>query len=110
MALHLARRNTLLSIAGESQQLAAAKKVAAEGLSVRQTEAMASRLQKQRGGVRDRSRGDGVDYRAEAEQRLTEALGRVVRISGGSRGKITLEFCSADDREALMEALLKLYR
>ncbi|MDD6159479.1 MAG: ParB/RepB/Spo0J family partition protein [bacterium] len=100
----------LLSIAGESQQLAAAKKVAAEGLSVRQTEAMASRLQKQRGGVRDRSRGDGVDYRAEAEQRLTEALGRVVRISGGSRGKITLEFCSADDREALMEALLKLYR
>ena len=100
----------LLSIAGESQQLAAAKKVAAEGLSVRQTEAMASRLQKQRGGVKDRSRGDGVDYRAEAEQRLTEALGRVVRISGGSRGKITLEFCSADDREALMEALLKLYR
>ena len=51
-----------------------------------------------------------MDYRAEAEQRLTEALGRVVRISGGSRGKITLEFCSADDREALMEALLKLYR
>ena len=100
----------LLGIAGESQQLAAAKKVAAEGLSVRQTEAMASRLQKQRGGVRDRSRGDGVDYRAEAEQRLTEALGRVVRISGGSRGKITLEFCSADDREALMEALLKLYQ
>ena len=100
----------LLGIAGESQQLAAAKKVAAEGLSVRQTEAMASRLQKQRGGVKDRSRGDGVDYRAEAEQRLTEALGRVVRISGGSRGKITLEFCSADDREALMEALLKLYR
>ena len=100
----------LLSIAGESQQLAAATKVAAEGLSVRQTEAMASRLQKQRGGVKDRSRGDGVDYRAEAEQRLTEALGRVVRISGGSRGKITLEFCSADDREALMEALLKLYR
>ena len=100
----------LLSIAGESQQLAAAKKVAAEGLSVRQTEAMASRLQKQRGGVKDRSRGDGVDYRAAAEQRLTEALGRVVRISGGSRGKITLEFCSADDREALMEALLKLYR
>ena len=100
----------LLSIAGESQHLAAAKKVAAEGLSVRQTEAMASRLQKQRGGVKDRSRGDGVDYRAEAEQRLTEALGRVVRISGGSRGKITLEFCSADDREALMEALLKLYR
>ena len=34
----------LLSIAGESQQLAAAKKVAAEGLSVRQTEAMASRI------------------------------------------------------------------
>ena len=100
----------LLGIAGESQQLAAAKKVAAEGLSVRQTEAMASRLQKQRGGVKDRSRGDGVDYRAEAEQRLTEALGRVVRISGGSRGKITLEFCSADDREALMEALLKLHQ
>ena len=98
----------LLPVSDGTEQLAAAKKVAAEGLSVRQTEAMAARLQRPRSGTRDRSRGDGVDYKAEAEHRLTEHLGRVVKISGGDRGKITLEYCSADDREALMEALMKL--
>lgn len=98
----------LLAVTDPTQQLAAAKKVAAEGMSVRQTETMAARLQRPRSGAKDRSNGDGVDYRAEAEHRLTEKLGRVVKISGGDRGKITLEFCSADDREALMEALMKL--
>ena len=35
-------------------------------------------------------------------------LGREVRISGGNKGKITLSFYSADDREKLMEALKQL--
>ena len=98
----------LLAVTDPSQQLAAAKKVAAEGMSVRQTETMASRLQRPRSGAKDRSYGDGVDYKAEAERTLTEKLGRVVKIVGGNRGRITLEYCSADDREALMEALMKL--
>lgn len=98
----------LLSISRESEQLAAAEKVIKEGLSVRQTEALSARAHRARNGARDRSTPDGVDYTAEAERRLTEVLGRVVRISGGDKGRITLEYCSADDREALMTALLKL--
>ena len=50
-----------------------------------------------------------MDYVKEAERRLSDALGRGVRLTGGKRkGRIVLEFYSADDREALMAALLKM--
>ena len=50
-----------------------------------------------------------MDYVKEAERRLSDALGRGVRLTGGVRkGRIVLEFYSADDREALMDALLKM--
>ena len=48
-------------------------------------------------------------YTKAAEEQLTSALGRAVRFTGGvNKGKITLEFYSADDREALMAALMQL--
>lgn len=51
----------------------------------------------------------GVDYVREAEKRLTDCLGRGVRFVGGQKkGRIQLEFYSADDREALMEALMRM--
>ena len=83
-----------------------ARKVAEEGLSVRQTEALVTRLQ--RGQRARKSAGDGVDYVREAEKRLSDALGRGVKLSGGKKGRISLEFYSADDREALMDALLRM--
>ena len=47
--------------------------------------------------------------RSAKEKRLTDALGRGVRLVGGEKkGRITLEFYSADDREALMNALMKM--
>ena len=47
-----------------------------------------------------------VDYVREAEKALSDALGRGVKFQGGQKkGRIALEFYSADDREALMEAL-----
>ena len=50
-----------------------------------------------------------VDYVREAERRLSDALGRGVRFTGGQKkGRISLEFYSADDREALMDALMKM--
>ena len=50
-----------------------------------------------------------VDYTKEAERRLSDALGRAVKLTGGKKkGRIVLEFYSADDREALMAALLKM--
>ena len=40
---------------------------------------------------------------------MADALGRGVRFQGGQKkGRIALEFYSADDREALMAALMKM--
>ena len=105
-SLSAGHARTLLGLADEAMQLNAAKKVIAEELSVRQTEALVQRLKEPKKPEKDS--GDGVDYKKEAERALTEKLGREVRISGGNKGKITLSFYSADDREKLMEALRKL--
>ena len=43
------------------------------------------------------------------EDSLTDALGRGVKFVGGQKkGRIQLEFYSPDDREALMDALMKM--
>ena len=97
----------LLSVKEPAQQLAAAKRVSENGMSVRQTEELSVRLQKGPSQPK-KPAGDGVDYTREAERQLTDAMGRVVRISGGAKGRITLEYYSADDREALMSALAKI--
>ncbi|MBE6968853.1 MAG: ParB/RepB/Spo0J family partition protein [Ruminococcaceae bacterium] len=96
----------LLPLADEALQLSAAKKVVDEQLSVRQTEALAARLQK---GEPNREPPHKSMYTKAAEEQLTSALGRAVRFTGGvNKGRITLEFYSADDREALMTALMDL--
>ena len=106
-ALSAGHARALLSLTEEAVQLNAAKKVVAEELSVRQTEALVQKLKEPKKPAKE-ERGDGVDYKREAERSLTECLGREVKISGGNKGKITLSFYSADDREKLMEALRKL--
>ena len=98
---------TLLPLKDEKMQLSAAKKVCADGLSVRQTEALVKALMKK--PVEKVEKAPAVDYVKEAEKQLTDALGRGVRFSGGTKkGRIVLEFYSADDREALMAALMKM--
>ena len=96
----------LLPLADEALQLSAANKVVDEQLSVRQTEALAAKLQK---GEPAKEPPHKSMYTKAAEEQLTSALGRAVRFTGGvNKGKITLEFYSADDREALMAALMEL--
>ena len=103
-ALSAGHARALLGLTDEAIQLSAAKKVVAEGLSVRQTEALVQKLREPK-KPRTEEPGDGVDYKREAERSLTECLGREVKISGTDKGRITLSFYSADDREKLMEAL-----
>ena len=89
-------------------QQKAAEEVIAKGLSVRQTEKLAAALAKPPKETPEKGRVE-VDYVREAEKQLTDALGRGVRLVGGEKkGRITLEFYSADDREALMNALMKM--
>ena len=85
----------------------AAAEVESRGLSVRQTETLvASLLRQAEQTEKEEKKPPVVDYVREAEKALSDALGRGVKFQGGQKkGRIALEFYSADDREALMEAL-----
>ena len=89
-------------------QKKAAEAILKDGLSVRQTEALAKRLS---AGSKDRkpARSSSVDYAAEAQKELSSALGRKVRIvTGRNKGRIELEYYGIDDLNDLLEALALL--
>lgn len=101
----------LLSLTDEKKQLDAANEVLSKNLSVRKTEQLAAKLQKE--PVAEEKKEDSVlpviDYSAEISDILSKSLGRKVRLVDGKRtGRIELEFYGADDREALIEKLKKL--
>lgn len=101
----------LLSIRDEAAQQRLAARICEEGLSVRQTEKLASKaaLADRPGNSASAAlSGTGVNYLAETEKQLTSALGRRVVIKDSlKKGKIELEFYGSDDREALIASLLK---
>ena len=98
----------LVPIKPEEAQIEAARSVIANGLSVRRTEQLAAKLMREPKPEPD----DGeikVDYAAEVMKKLEKALGRRVKLSeNGKRGKITLEYYGADDRERLIALLSAL--
>ena len=100
----------LLPLKDEALREKAAEEIAARSLSVRQTETLVASLLKQKDEPeKPKSNKIVVDYVREAEKAMTDALGRAVKFQGGQkRGRISLEFYSADDREALMAALMKM--
>ena len=100
----------LLPLKDEELREKAAEEIAARSLSVRQTETLVASLLKQKDEPeKPKSNKIVVDYVREAEKAMTDALGRAVKFQGGQkRGRISLEFYSADDREALMAALMKM--
>lgn len=97
----------LLPLKTETLREKAAAEVESRGLSVRQTETLvASLLRQAEQTEKEEKKPPVVDYVREAEKALSDALGRGVKFQGGQKkGRIALEFYSADDREALMEAL-----
>ena len=101
----------LLAIGDSAAQEAAANTIVAQGLSVRQTERLCARLAKETAKNDAPKPADElkVDYAAETEKDLEQALGRRVKIvDGRKKGRIELEYYSADDREALISALIRL--
>lgn len=100
----------LLPLSDEKKQLEAAKEVLSKNLSVRKTEQLAARLQKEPKEKKEDSPAlPVIDYAAEISELLSKSLGRKVRLVDGKRtGRIELEFYGADDREALIEKLKKL--
>ena len=91
----------------------AAKRVKAArqmvGLSVRQSEALAKRMNKKPVEKPEQSPEVSVDYIAELEKELEGALGRKISIQQGKHsGQLTLEYYGAEDLERLSEALRNL--
>ena len=100
----------VLSLPNERLQKAAAQKIIALRLSVRQAEAMCKRMAAEEKPQKAKP-ALTVDYVGECEKMLTKQLGRRVRIvSGRRKGRFELEFYGEDDLQRLYDALLALPR
>lgn len=99
----------ILSVSEPSKQLAAANEIIKKNYSVRKAEQLAARIARELRQAPEESGEISVDYAAEISNELSKKLGRKVKLIDGKRnGKIEIEFYGADDREALIEKLLKL--
>ena len=97
----------ILSLKTQKLQEAAAQKIAALGLSVRQAEQLCKNMSKEPAPVKEPTLA--VDYVAECEKTLSKHLGRGVKIiSGKKKGRFELEFYGEDDLQVLLDALMKL--
>ena len=100
----------LLALKLTEKQHEAAKQVMEQGLSVRQTEALVSRMNHQK-ATKELPDDDApeVDYVKEVERTLSSALGRRVLIDNRKKaGRITLEYYGMDDLDNLINGLKKL--
>lgn len=93
----------VLAVSDETKRVEAAQQMT--GMTVRQAEALAKRLNKKPAPA-PAPAGFSVDYVAEVEKELESVLGRKVEIQQGKNsGTLTLEYYGADDLERLIEAL-----
>ena len=87
----------------------AVKTILKNGLSVRQTEQLAKRLQNAKDKPEKKKDPTAVDYVAEAERELSNRIGRACHIAHGKKkGRIEIEYYGVDDLNELLEALHKL--
>lgn len=107
-SLSAGHARAVLSLTGEKLQKAAAQKILALRLSVRQAEAMCKRMAQAQPEPPVKPVLE-VNYVVECEKALTKQLGRKVKIISGKRkGRFELEFYDQDDLQRLYETLLRL--
>jgi len=101
-ALEMGHARALLALDG-ARQIEAGKRVAAKGLSVRETEALVQHML--RGPAARRKKGDRDLARLEEE--VSERLGTTVEIRSGKkgRGKLVVHYSSLDHLEQLLKKL-----
>lgn len=93
----------VLAVQEEDKRVEAARQMV--GMSVRQAEALAKRLNK-KPAQKPQPQGFSVDYVADVEKELEGVLGRKISIQQGKNsGQLTLEYYGADDLERLIDAL-----
>lgn len=95
---------TLLTIPSSEQQIAAGRRIIAEGLSVRQAEALAGEIPG-RTPARRRENPLRTTHVEQLEAMLRECLGTGVeiRLRSKDRGQVIIDFASNDDFERLIE-------
>ena len=97
----------VLAVAEEDKRVEAAKQMV--GMTVRQAEALAKRMNKKPAEPKPQKSDFSVDYIAALEKELESVLGRKISIQQGKNsGQLTLEYYGADDLERLTEALRAL--
>lgn len=97
----------VLSVKDRKKQLAAAQKISALGLSVRQAELLCKNMGKE--APKEKEPVFTVNYVAECEKSLSKHLGRGVKIVSGKRkGRFELEFYGQDDLQNLLDALMTI--
>ncbi|MBN1503838.1 MAG: ParB/RepB/Spo0J family partition protein [Candidatus Eisenbacteria bacterium] len=94
----------LLALEVPGEQVAVARKAAAKGMSVRETEALVNRLARRRHRPgHSRTRPPEI---VELEEKLRKFLATAVRISWrGRKGKIEIDYYSNEDLERILEAI-----
>jgi ParB family chromosome partitioning protein len=102
-ALEMGHARALLALDG-ARQIEAGNRVAARGLSVRDTEALVNQLL--RGPAARRKRKGDRDL-ARLEEEVSERLGTTVEIVAGRKGtgKVTLHYSSLDHLDQLLKKL-----
>lgn len=106
-ALSAGHARAVLSLKNEKQQMEAAQKIAALGLSVRQAELLCKNMTREKPQKKEATLA--VDYVAECEKNMSRHLGRGVKIVTGKRkGKLELEYYGQEDLQTLLDALMKL--
>lgn len=104
-SLSMGHARALLAIEDGQAQLKAARKIVKEGLSVRQSERLAASSKGQGGGGGGPSQPD--PHITHIEDQLRRALGTRVRLQEktGGKGKIEIEYYSAEELERLLTVL-----
>ena len=102
----------LLPLSHDLQETTAAM-VVLQGLSVRETERLAKKMEKlppdESDPIGGKKPSPEVDYAAEAQKDLSSRLGRGVKIvTGRKKGRVELEYYGVDDLNDLLEALALL--
>ena len=100
----------VLAIQDESKRDEAAKMIAESGMTVRQAEMLAKKLNRPEKKTEDNKKKEfTVNYYEDIEKKLEGVLGRKAHISGKKdKGTIELEFYGNEDLERLVAALSSL--
>jgi len=101
-ALGMGHAKALLSLERLRDQMFAANQIVKKALSVREAEALASRLKKP---VKEKKKLTSTEYKT-VEERLRKSLGTKVSIAPKAKGgKIVIEYYSGEELERILEKI-----